>query len=107
MERKGGTLITRRLLKENLRKYGIYCEEFSNGTLVLTKTTESGWTEFELSLGRPDDLFPEVTISDGQISISFHNVLVRNRADSRELSRNLELIWDFLDDEEVKKILDE
>ena len=101
------TRITRRPIKENLRRYGIYCAEFSNGTIIMTRTVEAGWKEFELSLGRPDDLFPEVTISGGQVSISFRNVFVRNREDSKELSRNLELIFDFLDDEEVKKILDE
>ena len=49
--------------------------------------------------------FPTVTICDGHITIDFHKILVFSKADSNELVRNIEKIWEFLDNEVIKKII--
>lgn len=88
-----------------MNKFGISVDEYSNGRFCLEVIDKDGLMSMYVNTVTPDTLCPDVSIMDGVIELKFDHVLVSNRNDSRELASNMEALWDFLDQEEIRKVI--
>ena len=55
---------------------------------------------------KPDELFPDVRVEGGFVAINFRDIMVFSKEETERLFKNVESVWAFLDDPDVKKYIE-
>ena len=91
--------------KNSHDRYGTVTEEWSDGFCCLSIETVGKYRSISVKPVEETLLFPVVIVGKKHVSMNFQYMMVLNKAESDQLYKNINRIWEFLDTPEIKDVL--